>query len=264
MKSWENKMKLLLFDLDGTLLNNDKCISQKTLKTLQKCREKGMLIGVSTSRSEKNCLDFVAELNPDILIVSGGAVVKSRNEYIYMAEISAKETMRIVDIARKICGDECEITIDTLENHYWNYKIVPKTLEKNWGESIYSDFTNFNQSSFKVCVEIFDAKAADQMKVELSEYDCIRFSDGFWYKFTKAGVTKEAAIHMVCDHWDISLEDIIAFGDDFADMGMLKLCGLGVAMGNSIKEVKEVADIVIGSNDEDGIAEYLEKEFIMN
>lgn len=53
-------------------------------------------------------------------------------------------------------------------------------------------------------------------------------------------------------------DSIIAFGDDFADMGMLKLCGLGVAMGNAIEEVKNSADLVIGSNDEDGIAAYLE------
>lgn len=55
----------------------------------------------------------------------------------------------------------------------------------------------------------------------------------------------------------ITSGDIIAFGDDYADIGMLKLAGVGVAMGNAIAEVKAVADIVIGTNDEDGIAEYL-------
>ena len=57
-------------------------------------------------------------------------------------------------------------------------------------------------------------------------------------------------------------ESIIAFGDDFADIGMLELCGLGVAMGNAIEEIKEKADIIIGSNDEDGIAVFLENEMI--
>lgn len=70
----------------------------------------------------------------------------------------------------------------------------------------------------------------------LDDCDCIRFSDGYWYKFTKKGVT---------------------FGDDYADIGMLTLCGKGIAMGNAINEVKEIADLIIGSNDEDGIAEYL-------
>ena len=77
--------KLLLFDLDGTLLTSDKKISEVNLIALRKCREIGYLIGVSTSRSEWNCLSFLGELNPDILITSGGALVKKNDEYIYKA-----------------------------------------------------------------------------------------------------------------------------------------------------------------------------------
>ena len=58
-------------------------------------------------------------------------------------------------------------------------------------------------------------------------------------------------------------DSIIAFGDDYADIGMLELCGTGVAMGNAIDEVKNKADIVIGSNDEDGIADFIESECII-
>lgn len=64
---------------------------------------------------------------------------------------------------------------------------------------------------------------------------------------------------MICDKCGIKLSNVIAFGDDYADIDMLKLSGIGIAMGNAIKEVKEAADIIIGSNDEDGIAVYLEK-----
>lgn len=60
---------------------------------------------------------------------------------------------------------------------------------------------------------------------------------------------------------DIPIEDMVAFGDDFADIGMLQLCGKGFAMGNAIDEVKTIADLVIGSNEEDGIAEYLDEYF---
>jgi len=255
-------MKLLLFDLDGTLLDDNKNISKRTIDVLNACRENGILIGVSTSRGEQNSLIFLSELQPDILILSGGAIVKKGNEYIYTAEISPQETKKMIETARSICGDECEITIDTKTEHYWNYKIDPKEQDKSWGDSIYTDFRDFYQPSLKMCVEIFDIRKAEILKTALSEYDCVRFSDGYWYKFTKAGVTKENAINMVCSACNIGLEDIIAFGDDFADIGMLKLCGVGVAMGNAINEVKESADIVIGTNNEDGIAEYLENEIL--
>ena len=66
---------LLLFDLDGTLLRSDKRITERTLQALGRCREKGMMIGVSTSRGEKIAVSFIEELRPDILIASGGAVI---------------------------------------------------------------------------------------------------------------------------------------------------------------------------------------------
>ena len=251
--------KLLLFDLDGTLLRSDKTISQRTLKALQSCREKGILIGVSTSRSEQNVLSFTGKLQPDILITSGGALVKYKDQYIYKAMFSGEETKQMVSLARKICGAGCEITIDTIDAHYWNYKTDPKKQDKSWGESIYTDFNGFEENSLKMCVEIFDEKQAEELKALLKDCDCIRFSDGYWYKFTKKTATKEKAITKICAECGIKPEEITAFGDDYADIGMLKLCGKGIAMGNAIDEVKEKADLVIGSNDEDGIAKYLER-----
>lgn len=249
--------KLLLFDLDGTLLRSDKTISQTTLKALQKCREKGILIGVSTSRGEPNTLPFIAELQPDVLITSGGALVKYNGKYIYKAEFSSEETRQMISFAREVCGIGCEITIDTLDSHYWNYKINPKKQDHSWGDSIYTDFINFEKSSLKMCVEIFEDRQVRQLKKLLNGCDCIRFSDGYWYKFTKKTATKERAIMEICSACGIKSEEIIAFGDDYADIGMLELCGKGIAMGNAINEVKEKADRIIGSNDEDGIAEYL-------
>lgn len=250
-------IKLLLFDLDGTLLRSDKTISDRTLAVLQECRKKGTLIGVSTSRGEQNALSFIEKLQPEVLIVSGGALVKYRGEYIYRAMFSAEETRQMIAAARSVCGAECEITIDTIDAHYWNYKIDPRKQDQSWGDSIYTDFKDFGESSLKMCVEIFDDAQAIQLQKLLKECDCIRFSDGYWYKFTQKAVTKERAIMEICDASGIKPVEIAAFGDDFADIGMLELCGMGIAMGNAIDAVKAKADFVIGSNDEDGIAAFL-------
>lgn len=251
--------KLLLFDLDGTLLRSDKSISDRTLKALQQCRKNRILIGISTSRGEQNTLSFLSELQPDILIASGGALVKSKGEYIYRAEFSAEKTRQMIATARKVCGADCEITIDTIDTHYWNYKIDPKKQDKSWGDSVYTDFKDFKESSLKMCVEIFDELQAERLQVLLPDCDCIRFSDGYWYKFTKKSATKERAILEACAACGLKTEEIIAFGDDYADIGMLKLCGKGIAMGNAIDDVKREADFVIGSNDADGIAEWIEQ-----
>ena len=254
--------KLLLFDLDGTLLRSDKTISERTLEILEKCREEGLLIGVSTSRSEKNCMTFFPKLRPDIIISSGGALLKFHDRYVHTAEFSLEETNRMIQLAREICGGDVEITIDTLNEHYWNYKIDPSTLDATWGESIYTDFVDFKEQALKLCVEIFDAEEAALLAEKLPHCDCVKFTDGDWYKFTKKTATKESAIINLCEKCGISEDSIIAFGDDLVDIGMLQLCGMGVAMGNALEEVKQAADVVIGGNDEDGIAEFLERELL--
>ena len=251
--------KLLLFDLDGTLLRNDKTISENTLNVLRKCRNHGLLIGVATSRSEKNSMTYIKELCPDIIISSGGALVRYKDSYICKAEFTQDETRAMIETARNVCGADCEITVDTVGEHYWNYKVNPNKIDRRWGDSIYTDFSDFSECALKVCVEISEQEKADKMKTIFKEYDCVRFSDGDWYKFTKKTATKENAISELCNVCGISKDEIIAFGDDFADIGMLRFCGQGIAMGNAIDEVKAVADKVIGSNEDEGIAKYLEK-----
>jgi len=107
---------MLLFDLDGTLLRTDKTISKFTMQELERCREQGIMLGVSTSRSEKNSMGFIAELNPDVVISSAGALVKYRGTYIYNAMGNAiDEVKRVADY---VIGDNDNDGIGKyLQNH---------------------------------------------------------------------------------------------------------------------------------------------------
>ncbi len=256
------KYKILLFDLDGTLLKNDKTLSGYTLEILAKCKNSGYLIGISTSRSEQNCLGFLRELKPDILISSGGALARANGQIVSFSSFSVAETNSFIEMARNMCGMDCEITVDTLDAHYWNYKTNPKAQDKSWGDSIYTDFTDFNCEALKICVEISSPGLAKKMCEHFSGLDSQRFSDGDWYKFTKSGITKEKAILAVCEACHADISEIVAFGDDYADIGMLKICGVGVAMGNAIQEVKDIADDITLSNEEDGAADWLGKHIL--
>ncbi len=151
---------------------------------------------------------------------------------------------------------------DTSDAHYWNYKTNPKEQDKSWGDSIYTDFTDFNCEALKICVEIPHPGLAQKLCEQFSELDSQRFSDGEWYKFTKGGITKEKAILAVCEVCHIAVSETVSFGDDYTDIGMLKLCGIGVAMGNAVQEVKDIADDITLSNEEDGVAAYLEKRIL--
>lgn len=251
--------KLIILDLDGTLLHTDKSISPYTLHILEKCKARGILIGIATARGETNAKNFISRVNPDIIISSGGALISCRGKFVYAAAFSPEETKRIIDTVGILTNGQSEITVDTRTGHYWNYKTDPHEIYPDWGEVIYTDYKDFRGEALKICVETTDRKTAEKIAESIGDCDFARFSDGDWYKFTKASATKANALRKVSGMRHLTLDEIISFGDDYADMGMLQICGRGVAMGNAIEEVKQAADAITDSNDNDGAAKYLEK-----
>jgi hydroxymethylpyrimidine pyrophosphatase-like HAD family hydrolase len=111
----------------------------------------------------------------------------------------------------------------------------------------------------KFCLKTQDEQVAKKIAQTVSSCDYLPFSDIPWYKFSSGKATKENAIKFISEKFEIPTEKIVAFGDDFNDIGMLQLCGKGVAMENAIGQVKSVADFITLSNNEDGVAKFLEK-----
>ena len=251
------KYKAMLFDLDGTLLQSNKTISNHTLQAIKKCREEGMLIGIATARCEARSMQYIRVVEPDILILSGGAAVKYKEDYVYIDAFSTEEINHMICLAREICGADCGLTVDTLHEHYANDDKHLKVGNGVEQVSIHSDFVDFSEPGLKVCVKTSDTEKAKCLAEKLAEYDFAKFTGEDWYKITKKTATKELGVQKLCEASGLESKEIIAFGDDLVDSGMMKFCGLGVAMGNSIQAALESADVVIGSNDEDGIAEFL-------
>lgn len=256
------RQKLILLDLDGTLLRSDKTISPRSMRAMNECRQKGAMIGISTARGESNAQPYIAKIHPQVVISSGGALVRHQGQVIYTSMFSAEETRTVIDAAMRLTQNLCQITVDTLTGHYWNYKVNPLDADPNWGEVIHTDYKDFSEAALKISVELVDEAIASKIAASVDDCDLARFSHSNWYKLTKASATKAMAIHRITAALGITTADIIAFGDDFVDAQMLEICGTGVAMGNAIDEVKRIADAVTCSNDEDGVAKYLEEHYI--
>lgn len=255
------KYRMLLFDLDGTLLRSDKTISAPTLNALNHCRKMGLLIGVATSRGEQNAMNFLRQLQPDAIITSAGALVRCKKEISRINGFTAEKTSHVLKTLRTVCGADVPMTVDTVDDYYRNYEVPATDADQTWAMGHMTDYKDFAQPSLKICFECHDPDLAKAVAAALPHCDLIHFSDGPWYKLTPKNATKENAILQMCDTLGLQPAQIIAFGDDYADIGMLKMCGLGIAMGNAIDEVKQVADIIIGNNDDDGIASWLEVTF---
>ena len=133
---------------------------------------------------------------------------------------------------------------------------------------VLSDTSNFDAPKYNIhhikpvftfkTEELNTRRKAEKIAKSVSSCDFLPFSDIPWYKFSPASATKENAILILCKNLGILPEEILAFGDDYNDIGMLKLCGKGIAMGNAISQVKEVSDGTTKTNNEDGAAWYVE------
>lgn len=254
--------KLILFDLDDTLLRSDKTISDYSRQVLRACQSKGMLIAFATARGETNIQSYVEQIHPDIVISSGGAMTRCHGKIVDTQMFTADETAAILGAGIREHGDQCLMTVDTPETYYGNFAGDASGSLDGWGEVINADFAEFRQPALKICVYLPDDAAAQKVAAAVPGCDWLRFTGSQWYKFTKANVTKSYAVERLSALLDIAPSEMLAFGDDISDLGMLRYCGTGAAVANAIPEIKAAADIVVGSQNDDGPAAYLDKTFL--
>lgn len=255
------KTKVILVDLDLTLLRSDGTISSRTISTMKKCQQEGILIGFCTSRGTTRIKEISDKINPEILICNAGACIYYKNELIHSETFSLEETHRLFDKVYEVLGPEAEITVDTLNDFFWNKKDENKSTQY-MPESKFHDCRNFPEPAMKFCVQVTDEEKAKAIAEEVDNCSMVLFSDIPWYKFSPKTATKENGVTFLSEYLNISTEEMISFGDDFSDIGMLKTTGTGVAMGNAIEEVKKIATAHTLTCDEDGVADYLEKNIL--
>ena len=252
-------ISIILSDLDGTLFHNDKSISDFTKETIRRAQTKGILFGICTSRAKVNAIKFLEGIEPDILITNGGGIVYYQDKKIYNCEFSVEEVRKLIAAAFEVFGKDVILSADNEHALYSNSK--EELGDKFW---TFNDFLDFQEPCMKMCIESLDKEKVEKVAsvIGLENVDYLPFSDIPWYKLSKKAATKEKAIEELCRHLNITSSKIAAFGDDFNDIGMLKLCGKSIAMENAIAEVKQAAGQVCASNENDGVAKWIEENLL--
>lgn len=249
-----NPIKLIITDLDRTLLRSDKSISEQTKSVFDMCRELGILTAFATARAENAARRFIDCIRPDIVISCGGALVKHHDRVIVRKRLSSEISKGIIDTCLDLTGGQGEITVETDAGHFWNYRVKPGG---DYSECIYTDFSDFNFPTYKITAELETEEFAKAVARKYPECETLSFRGEKWRRFAAKGADKVSAIFELCEHLQIGTENIMAFGDDYNDIEMLKAVGTGVAVENAPDEIKSVADFVTESNDNDGVALFL-------
>jgi len=222
-------IKMIVTDLDGTLLKTDKSISENTKAVLNLCREVGIKIVYATGRGEGSTKQVVPEEIFDGIILNNGAFVTAA-DFIYSRFIPADKIQSLLN----------ECTMRKLDT---GVSLHGRETGKFWIENCTVEDSIFIKNLL-----------TDELYFTIA-------NDGLGMVMHKEA-TKAKAVSALAQHWDIFQAEIVAFGDDLNDMDMLSYAGVGVAMENAFDEVKAVSDFVCLRNDEDGVAKWLEENIL--
>lgn len=247
-------VRMILTDLDHTLLRQDGSISDKTLRVLAECRAKGILFAIATARYWIGAERYIDLLKPDYEITTDGTLIHSHDQCLYSSEFSVSDTNRIIhSIAQAVPG--AEITVAHGKTIYWNSRYISESEKLH--KAVYCDYESpLEVRSNKIVAELPEESIARRIAEQTGcRLQCYRGEK--WYAFLPAGSGKIEAIRALSETSGICLEDTAAFGDDRNDVEMLRLCGKGVAVANAVPEALEAADEITLSNDEDGVAVWL-------
>ena len=265
--------KIIALDMDGTLLNDEKIVTEETKKALKEAREKGVKVVLASGRPIDGLRRYLEELdlmhdNEYVLSYNGCLVQETKSEKIISEKgLKGKDLHYIYNFAK-------EFGVNIHAFSPTRGLITPKNSKYTEVEAninkIDINVCDFNEISddesiIKIMLidepEILD-KAIAKLPKEVGEKYNLAKSTPFFFEVINKESNKGLGLKELADYLNISKDEIIAVGDAGNDLDMIEFAGLGVAMDNGHDNVKEAADYITKSNNEDGVAEVV-KKFIL-
>lgn len=265
-------MKLIVSDIDGTLLNSAKHITDKTKAKILEMIASGHLFAIATGRMHAAGRTISKEIDYNGFLIScNGAMVKhlKTGELIQAIEVPPAVISKVIEICEAHGAVYFLYSIETIyasaykhlaKQYYDNMSKLPEDLrfEVVFPENI-ADLVG-KIPVYKVAMAHEDKalfyKTIDAIKA-IGNLSAVKSLDSL-FDVMAEGVSKATGIEAIRAHYNLPIEDVIAFGDNENDIDMIRYAGVGVAMSNATEELKAVANFITLSNDEDGIVHAIE------
>lgn len=246
-------MKAIITDLDRTLLHTDKTISKYTLQVLQQCHERGILLMAATARPERAILDYQEQVRFDAMTVMNGAGVILPGKTVSGYPIK-RETAKL--ILERLCRLSDVILSVEMGNEVYANTEIPE-----WEAKVFTEFPLLPTEGtiYKILVSRANENIGPLVQELLTEDTYCSVAGNNLVQIMNRQATKWNGIRQMLEVVGISPEDAVYFGDDNDDITPIKNCGIGIAVKNAIETVKEAANEIVESNDEDGVARWIER-----
>ncbi len=262
--------QILVLDLDGTLTNRDKIITPKTKQALMELQKQGKKVVLASGRPTHGILPLSEELELKtyggyILSFNGGLIQNCKTgETVFSRHIPVEANAAIVDLAidervniLTYEGDRI-LTLDAacpyVEKEAFINKLEVVQVEKM------QTYVNFPVPKFLMLDDgDYLALVEARVKARLGKPFSIYRSEPYFLEIMPKGIDKAQSLERLLETIGLGREQMIACGDGYNDLTMIRYAGLGVAMENAILPLKNVADYITLSNNDDGIAHVVEK-----
>ena len=251
-------IRMIVTDLDGTFLRNDKTASAYTLETVEKVRQKGVIFTVATARPIRSVVERLPFIKFDVGIFHNGAVIRTPDGDIGGMGIDEPDV-----IVRNMLAavPEAHISVESEDVLYCNFD--SRTIWPVEPFVYTEDFACMEgKIADKIIVEAHSAADVEKIARFIPDYAYAVLSENRIAMIMNKKATKINAIRAVAEKYHINMEDVAAFGDDYNDIDMLKGCGRGIAVANALPEVKAAADEMCESNMDDGVAKWMEENIL--
>lgn len=243
-------IKLIALDMDGTVLNDDGIVSDYTKNVLKKALEQDIHVVLTTGRPLALCHAIGLELGlPSYIIVSNGAEIWTMQE-----ELLSRKTMN-TNVLKQLWEIGNELGL-----HMWTVAT----------DEIYHDSSRPEDFNAHDWLKIGYGRLTEEQKQQLLARVEAKFTDievtnsaVTNLEINAAGVNKAEALRFVCNKIGITMDQVIAMGDSLNDLKMLEESGIGIAMENGQQSIKDIADYMTDTNNNDGVAKAVEK-YVLN
>ncbi len=265
--------KIIVLDLDGTLTNRDKVITPRTKEALMKAQEMGKIVVLASGRPTPGVMPLAKELELSryggyILSFNGGMIVScSTGEVVFSSQLPAQVNSRVIDLAAEhrvdimtyegdhIIASNASYQYIALESrvcHMDVKEISQIEAMKNYVTFPVPKFILTDDGDYLVTVE-------PKVKAALGKNYSVYRSDPYYLEVLPKGIDKAKSLERFLEVTGYRREEMIACGDGYNDLSMIRFAGLGVAMENGVLPVRQAADYITQSNNDDGVALVVEK-----
>ncbi len=269
--------RLVCFDLDGTLLRDDKTIPIENINAITKALDAGCYVSIVTGRSFTSAFQIAKEIglyrkNCFLINFQGNAIFRLEDqEMIFESGLSGKDVKALLkDLNEKGLYAQTYDTNGIITNNdctdlrlYNKIAVEPIRFVNDWDEledKVYPKVISIDFSSSKA----LERYQKDYLKTKDAKRISCFFSDPKFLEFCDINISKGTAIKHLAEYLNLTLDDVIAVGDERNDISMIQMAHMGCAMANSHPEVKQYADYVTtNTNNQAGVAEVIYK-FVLN